>query len=79
MTAFLEQADGTTGREELILGSCQIAAMVGDLRLPAALFELPLGTLFEKPEAVQEALAAVESEQERLMRRSVFIWGGKKS
>ena len=69
MTAFIQLADRTTGREELILGSCQIAAMVGDQKVPAALFDLPLSTIFEKPDLVQEALAAAESEQERLMRR----------
>ena len=69
MTAFIQLADRTTGRKELILGSCQIAAMVGDQKVPAALFDLPLSTMFEKPDLVQEALAAAESEQERLMRR----------
>ena len=75
LNAFLELADSTTGREDLILGSCQVAAMVGDLKLRAPMYEMTLANLFENSDAVDRALAAADQEQERLMRRSCFSLG----
>ena len=66
---FLSVADRSTGQEELTLGSCQVASMVGDLKLPASLFDLTLVSLFEDQAAVDRAVYRAQSDKHRLMTR----------
>ena len=68
-----ELADRTMGKPELILGSCQLAAMVGDLKVPPSLFDLTLASLFENQDAVDRALEDAECEQHRTMTRRFAI------
>lgn len=70
---FIALADRTMGREDLILGSCQLSFMVGDLKVPASLFNLTVSTLFENQAEVEEAMAAKESEEDRLRKRCLAI------
>ena len=44
LDGFLELADRSTGKPEMILGCCQVAAMVGDLKVPPSLFEMTLAS-----------------------------------
>jgi len=73
LDAFIELADRTMGKPELILGSCQLAAMVGDLKVPPGLFDLTLASLFENQDAVDRALEDAECEQHRMMTRRFAI------
>lgn len=73
LDAFIELADRTMGKPELILGSCQLAAMVGDLKVPPSLFHLTLASLFEDQDAVDRALQDAEYEQHRMMTRRFAI------
>ena len=66
---FLSVADRSTGQEELTLGSCQVASMVGDLKLPASLFDLTLVSLFEDQAAVDRAVYRAQSDKHRLVTR----------
>ena len=70
---FIALADRTMGREDLILGSCQLSFMVGDLKVPASLFNLTVSTLFENQAEVEEAMAAKESEEDRLRKRCLAM------
>lgn len=73
LDGFLELADRSTGKPEMILGCCQVAAMVGDLKVPPSLFEMTLASLFENQDAVDRALAAAECEKHRMMTRRFAI------
>ena len=68
LDSFVALCDGTTGKENMILGSCQIAALANGNKLGPFMKRLTLAEIFEKSSALRQAEQEQEYNDEEMAR-----------